>query len=51
MCEQEKRGEHKIDIPNGAIEGKLAAVGKPKVAADKNKRAQLQLNAQQKYAK
>ena len=41
------RGEQK----SIELQRKLAAAGKPKAAADKNKRAQLQLNAQQKYAK
>ena len=42
--------EHKIDNAAGK-NAVAAAAGKPEAAADKNKRAQLQLKAQKKYAK
>ena len=45
ICAEMVEEEHKIEYAAGknAI---VAAAGKPKAAADKNKRAQLQLNAQ-----
>ena len=45
ICAELVKEEHKID--NAAGKNMIAAAaGKPKAAADKNKRAQLQLKAQ-----